>query len=53
LKLYNKCLRCGHPLKDPKSKERGFGKVCFEKQKSKGKELFSERKENGTKSKIN
>lgn len=25
------CKRCGRRLKDPISKERGYGKTCFEK----------------------
>lgn len=28
---YIRCIRCGRLLKDDKSKERGFGPICWEK----------------------
>lgn len=32
-KIYKVCLRCGRKLKTLKSKERGYGDVCYEKSK--------------------
>ena len=30
-KTYSKCLRCGRMLKSEEARERGFGKICWEK----------------------
>lgn len=27
------CLRCGRKLKNPEYKQRGYGKICWEKRK--------------------
>lgn len=43
------CIRCGRKLKNPESRELGFGKVCYEKWQAETltKPLFSkEGKEN-------
>ena len=32
-KLYKVCLRCGRKLKNLEARQRGFGKICFEKWK--------------------
>lgn len=29
--LYNYCIDCGKPLKDPESKKRGRGAICYER----------------------
>ena len=29
--LHKYCLRCGRLLKSQEARERGFGKICFEK----------------------
>lgn len=31
-KIFCNCLRCGRKLKTPDAQERGYGKVCWEKQ---------------------
>jgi hypothetical protein len=28
---YSQCIRCGRPLENPTSRERGFGPVCYQK----------------------
>lgn len=33
-KIYKNCLRCGRKLKTQEAKERGYGKVCWEKRLS-------------------
>ena len=42
MKEYTHCIRCGRKLKTDESKERGFGKVCWEKwnKETKNKKLF-------------
>ena len=42
MKTYENCIRCGRKLKTDESKERGFGKVCWEKwnKETKNKKLF-------------
>ena len=30
-KLHNICIRCGRKLKNEENRERGMGKVCWEK----------------------
>lgn len=34
--MYTRCFRCGKPLKDYESKERGFGPSCFKKVQEEG-----------------
>ena len=45
--LYKNCLRCGRKLKTLESKEKGFGKICFEKwqEEIKSKKLFEVKNE--------
>lgn len=33
VKEYDRCLRCGRKLKDPRTRRLGYGKVCFDKHK--------------------
>ena len=38
---YNRCRRCGRVLKDPESRQVGYGKVCLEKiQRDQSNRLF-------------
>ena len=30
-KLYNRCLKCGRVLKNLEYRQRGYGKICWEK----------------------
>ena len=30
-KIHTHCLRCGRKLKSQEAKERGYGKICWEK----------------------
>lgn len=32
---YQRCIRCGRKLKNPEYRERGYGKICWEKTKHK------------------
>ena len=32
-KLYNKCIRCGKPLKTDENRVRGYGPICYRKVK--------------------
>ena len=43
MKKYIKCLRCGRKLKTEEAKEKGFGKICWEKYRNdiSYKELFT------------
>ena len=33
IELYKVCKRCGRKLKSQECRERGYGKICWEKQK--------------------
>lgn len=34
IKEHEYCLRCGRKLKNPKAREIGYGKICFQKVKA-------------------
>ena len=41
-KEYALCLRCRKPLKNPEYRQRGYGKICWDKiKKNKSKKLFT------------